>query len=138
MPRPCKIYLSVKPESKRTYRATVIVFNVAHAGLIATFIILGQPICAIEEQADSRRDRAGRADRSRRVVGCEVQRADRNDLLAIDAERLAAGGDEPHTGTLVEDALDRVRCVVDDVFAVVDHEEPVPAHQRPEVGTDRR
>ena len=60
------------------------------------------------------------------VVG---QRRQRKGLLAVDAERPLAGGEHPHPGSGVEHLRDRVRDGVDEVLAVVQHEQQVGAAQ---------
>ena len=77
-------------------------------------------LSAFEEQAHRRRVDS-RAD---------VQRGYGPHLLLGDPESFAAGGNDPHRRGLREDGFDQVGRGVENMLAVVDHQQPHPALQR--------
>ena len=58
-----------------------------------------------------------------------AERRDRQQRLAGDAERLAAGGDDPQPRAVAEQLVGQVRAGVDEVLAVVEHEQGVGVGQ---------
>ena len=75
---------------------------------------------AVDEQADG----LGRRDAPRRRVGCgKRQHGNQPRTLVGHTERLATGGEDAEAGTLVQQPMDEGRTRVDQVLAVVDHEQ---------------
>ena len=81
----------------------------------------------VDEQADGGvRGRGPRVGVRRR----EGQRGERGEDLAVDGQRLAAGRQHPDVGDLAQDLVDQPGRGVDQVLAVVDHEQAATPVQR--------
>ena len=68
------------------------------------------------------------------AVGGKAQRWDPVDALALDRERLSARGEDAHPGTRAQQLVGELGAGVDEVLAVVQHDEQVPVLQ----GVDQR
>ena len=68
-------------------------------------------------------------ERAGRGPGGGIERADDVDVLARQAERFAAGGDDAHSRTSRQHLVDDLGRRVEDVLAVVEHDETLTVRQ---------
>ena len=82
---------------------------------------------AAARSVNSRTDAARRASSTPSLRAGQRQRAERDQRLAVDRERLAAGRQHPQPGAARQQRCDQVRDGVDQVLAVVHHEQALAA-----------